>query len=199
MLLRKGLLSCVRLLIASGCILVVPGIFAQSAEIDPGELALRGGIAFGPPGMGSRAFVGGSTGLAISRYGMGLLDVSYLPLGQHTIQGWPDRASVTGSYMLDFGLDLHVRIPVKERLAPYAIIGAGLLWNAVHQQTNGPAGSVVKRGYDQWNGALHTGGGLRYYMGEKWGIRPEIKVIVSKQVYTSMSVGIFYVVPSNWP
>jgi hypothetical protein len=122
-----------------------------------------------------------------------------MPLSSHTIQGWPERTTVSRSYLIDFGIDFHIRIPVKERFAPYAIAGTGLLWNMVRQETVDANRIPVVRHYNQFNAALHTGGGVRYYINENWGIRPELRVIVSKQVYTTFSMGVFYVLPSNWP
>ncbi len=153
-------------------------------------LAVGGGSA----GIGRQPVVAASSGLALSRYAIGLFDFSYMPLGSHTIQGWPDRASVVSSRLMDFGVDFHIQVPVREKWAPYGILGGGLLWNLVEQQM-----ASSKRGYNQFNGALHTGGGVRYYVNEKWGIRSEMRVIVSKHVYHSLDFGVFCIVPSNWP
>ena len=176
--------------------LTSPVASAQSGETDAGEVAALGGIAFET---GTKPALTGSTGISISRYAMAVFDTSFLPLGQHTIQSWPDRSTVDKSYLFDFGLDFHIRIPVKARWAPYGIAGAGLLWNRVRQNAVGPNGVAVVNHYEQFNGALHTGAGLRYYVGQNWGIRPEVKVIVSKHTYTQVLMGIFYVTPSNWP
>jgi hypothetical protein len=175
-------------------------VSAQSGDTDAGEIAGRVGAAFGggSPGMGTQISTGGSSGVAFSRYGMAFIDIGFMPLGQHTIQGWPDRASVNRSYLLDFGVDFHIRVPVRHNLAPYAIAGTGLMWNMVRENATAPSGGPVVNHWNQFNGALHTGGGVRYYVNEKWGIRPEVKVIVSKQIYTSFSVGVFYVVPAGW-
>ena len=121
----------------------------------------------------------------------------FSPVGRQTIQPWPAPDTVNRSYLLDFGFDVHLRVPLKKRWEPYGIIGTGLLWNLVRQQIVSPEGVSTARGYNQFNGVLHTGGGLRYYVNERWGLRPEVKVIVSKQVYTSVSIGVFYVIPSN--
>ena len=166
-----------------------------------GEVAAAAGITSGggSPGMGIRPTFVGGTGVAFSKYGMAMFETAFTSLGQHTIQGWPLAARVQHSYLFDFAVDFHIRIPVKDRWAPYLIAGAGLLWNRVSQRDRDPVTFSSARHFDQFNGALHTGGGVRYYIGEGWGIRPEVKVIVSKQIYTSASVGIFYIVPTTWP
>ena len=201
MLQSRSAWSATTILLAAAWTFAPSRAFAQFGGSDHGELSARGGIAFGggSGGIGAQPLVAGSAGAAFSRYAMVLLDTSYMPLGQHTIQGWPARETVDRSHLLDFAIDFHIRIPIKERMAPYAIVGAGLLWNMVRQNTSGAAGIPVTNHYDQFNGALHTGGGLRYYVGENWGFRPEVKVMVSKQVYTCVSFGVFYVVPAFWP
>lgn len=169
--------------------------YAQS-EGDEGEVAALGGISFAG---GEHPAVTGSAGVAFSRYGMVVLDTSFLPLGNHTIQSWPDRSNVEHSYLFDFGVDFHIRIPVNKRWAPYGIAGTGLLWNTISAHTTDRLGRYGIAHYNQFNGALHTGGGVRYYVREGWGVRSEVKVIVSKQTYTQLLMGVFYVTPSNWP
>jgi hypothetical protein len=185
-------------LAAAGALLSLSpvAVFAQAGESESGEISGLGGVSFGA---GTHAAVTGSTGIKFSRYGMALFDVSYLPLGNHTIQGWPASSTVSHSYLLDFGLDFHVRIPVKERWEPYGIVGAGCLWNLVRQNGITPAGAPTTYHFDQLNGAFHTGGGLRYFIRQNWGVRSEVKVVVSKQIYTEIMTGFFFVVPAEWP
>jgi hypothetical protein len=186
----------------AACLLAVvwgsipPRAFAQAGETNVGEVAALGGGVFGAGGHGSAT---GSAGVAFSRYGMVLFDTSYIPMGRRTIQPWPDPSTINRSLTIDFGFDFNIRVPIKHRWEPYGILGAGVLWNLVRQNTVDKHGIPVVRHFDQWNGALHTGGGLRYYIGHSWGIRPECRVIVSKHVYTQLMVGIFYVTPPDWP
>jgi len=179
-------------------VLTCPAAFAQSGDESAGEVAALGGAAFGGAS-GTQGTVTGGAGLAFSRHGMVMVDTMFMPLGNRTIQSWPDRNTVDRSFLLDFGLDFHIRFPVKPRFAPYAIAGTGLLWGLLRQDTVDRFGRPLVRHFDQFNGALHTGGGVRYYIGDTWGIRPEVKVIVSKHVYTVVQMGIFWVAPPNWP
>jgi hypothetical protein len=172
--------------------------FAQSGETDVGEVAALGGVAVGGAS-GTQGTVTGGAGNAFARHGMVLVDTMFMPLGNRTIQPWPDRRFVDRSFLLDFGLDFHIRFPVKPRFAPYGIAGAGLLWGFFREDTVDRRGRPLVRHFDQFNGALHTGGGVRYYIGDNWGIRPEVKVIVSKHVYTLIQMGVFWVAPTNWP
>ena len=176
--------------------LAPPVASAQSDETGVGEVSALGGLALGA---GARPALTGSSGVAMSRYAIAMFDTSFLTLGQHSIQTLPDRSKIDRSYLFDFGVDFHIRIPVNSRWAPYGILGAGLLWNRVRLATVNALGVSGFVHDDQFNAALHTGAGVRYYMGENWGIRPEVKVIVSKHVYTQILMGVFYVLPPNWP
>ncbi len=179
------------ILLAAVCTFAPATVFAQPGSTGVGEVAGFGGGSFG---IGSQPVVGGSSGVAFSRYGMALIEASYQPLGHRTLQGWPDASAVRGSYLWDFNFSLHIRVPVKNRWEPYGIAGAGFLWNHVNRNATGPDGNAVVYHLDQFNGSFHTGGGLRYYIGENWGIRPEVKVIVSRQTYVRLSFGVFYTV-----
>lgn len=187
---------------ASGILLAVPWALglppasAQSGDRETGEVAAYGSVGFGA---GTQPAVGGSAGVAFSRYGMVLIDASFMPLGKYTIQPWPARSTVQRSFLYDFAMDFHIRIPVKDRWEPYAIAGAGVLWNPLKQNSVDSSGVAVINSYSQCNGAFHTGAGLRYFIGKNWGIRPEVKVIVSKATYTRISMGFFYVTPPDWP
>jgi len=186
--------------VANGTIAVAVGLLlapvacAQSGDTEVGEVALLGGGTFG---LGTHPAVKGSAGVAVSRYGILLIQTSFSPLGNETIR-WPARSTVAQSYLYDFGLDFHIRIPVKERWAPYGILGAGFLWDVTHLYT-GSSGVGPTIRWDQVNGAFHTGGGLRYYVRKNWGIRSELGVIVSTRTYTQFQTGIFYVTPPDWP
>lgn len=176
--------------------LFAPSIaFAQGDETDTGEVAVLGGGTFGA---GQQPAVMGSAGISLSRYGSLQFNTSFIPFGHHTIQPWPDSSTVKQSYLTDFGFDIHIQVPLK-RWAPYGIVGTGLLWDVVHQVSYSQTGAAVSRGFDQFNVAFHTGGGLRYFLGENWGVRSEVRVAVSKLTYTQVSFGIFYVTPPNWP
>ena len=186
--------SILGILVAAGWVFVPATGCAQ-----PGDLTGTGeftGFVAGSFGMGTHPAAGGSAGTDFSRYGMALVEVAYQPLGTRTIQPWPAASTVNRSYLLDFNFCVHVRIPIKSRWAPYAIAGVGLLWDGVKQNSTGPYGNAIFKNFNQFNGALETGGGVRYYIRENWGIRPEAKVIVSKTTYTRVSMGIFYVLPN---
>jgi hypothetical protein len=190
------------------CLLVSPpGTRAQSDETDTGEVSAFGGGTFGLGG--AQPAVGASTGLAFSRYGIGLFEVAYSPLKDNTLRR-RIGAPAESSSLFDFNASFHIRIPVRERWAPYAILGGGLLLNPYRTvllpsgPTDPSTGEPTRPGgatfaVDDFNFGFHTGGGVRYYIRPDWGIRPELKIIVSNRTYARFTVGIFYNMPSGWP
>ena len=179
------------------CVVSPATALAQSGDKDVGEVLGFGGGAFG---VGSHGVVGGSSGIAFSRNGMALVEAAYMPMGNNVLRPRSDYVSPRDSHLFDFNLSFHIRIPVKEKFAPYAILGGGLLWNtysALPVAAVGNPGLYV--GADDFRFGFHTGGGFRYYVKENWGIRPEFKVIVSSQTYSRFTIGIFYNVPPLWP
>jgi opacity protein-like surface antigen len=180
--------------------LIAPAILpAQSGDKDVGEVALFGGGIFG---MGTHPVVGGSSGIAFSKYGMANVEAAFSALGADTLRGVPPSAqpiTVTNqterSHLYDVNVNFHIRIPVQDRWAPYVIIGGGILFNTFRTWVTSQNAYV---GIDNLNFGFHTGGGLRYYIGKYWGIRPEYRVVISNQAYSRFTVGVFYTLPPDW-
>lgn len=171
-------------------------LLAQSGEGDVGEVAAFAGGSFG---IGSHPVVGASAGTAFSRYGMVLIETSFVPLGSQTVRVVPGAPAAESSHLYHFSLSTHIRVPVRERWAPYGILGVGAIWNTYRRSVVNSQGVAVVSHYGDFDFAFHTGGGVRYYIGENWGIRPEVKLIVSRQTYTQFSVGFFATLPTSWP
>jgi opacity protein-like surface antigen len=45
---------------------------------------------------------------------------------------------------------------------------------------------------------FETGGGLRYFVGEKWGVRTELRYTVSHRSFGRMLAGVFYQFDREW-
>jgi hypothetical protein len=155
-----------------------------------------GGGQLGPSG-GIHPLVGAGTGYFFSRYGGYFLESSFAPLGGHALRTQAGTG-IDQSRLYDFAFTGHVRIPIGNRWEPYGIVGAALLYNTYRQTAVNSAGAVVSRGISTTNFGFHTGGGFRYYVRETWGIRPELRIIVSNQTYVGVAVGIFYQFPGEF-
>lgn len=190
---------CGTLAFASLLLLLSPAMaLAQSGEKDVGELAGFGGGGFG---LGSsHGVVGGSSGIAFARNGIALLEAAYMPLGSNVLHPRTDYLSPSNSRLYDFNLSIHIRIPVREKFAPYAILGGGLLWSQYDATSADALRPGIQVGRDEYRFGFHTGAGFRYYVGENWGVRPEYRAIISgNKTYSRFTVGVFYVLPPLWP
>jgi hypothetical protein len=160
-------------------------MFAQSSETDVGEFGASVGGSFGP---GSHVSVAGSSAFSFSRHGMGLLEASFVPLGSDTLRK-NGPSGVRDSQLYDFNFGLNIRVPVRDQWAPYGILAGGLLYNKYYVPA-GVQGAYTRQ--DEFRFGFHTGGGVRYYLGHNWGIKPEFRITVSTRTYTRLTVGIFY-------
>ena len=183
---RKGLMT---MLILTG---IAGGLRAQS-DATGGELAVYGG---GTSGIGTHSLMGASSGIAFSRYALAMLDVSYSRFGNDMLRDWPGRQA-QNSNLYDFNVSAHIRIPINRKWAPYAIAGPSVMWNSYEQLVTGAGGSTSTTSRDDVNFGFHTGGGVRYHINENWGIRPEVRVIISNQTYVAFSLGVFFNVESG--
>jgi len=167
----------------------------ETAGTGAGELSAYAGPVFG---IGSHPAVGGSVGEAFSRYGSVLVDVSYMPLSNETLLSTPLTTSYRHSGLYDFDLCANLRVPVRKRWEAYGILGIGLLYNVYQSAFIGPTGTAFAN-HSKTNFDFSTGGGVRYYIRENWGIRPEVRVFISNRNFVRVAVGVFYDVGVDWP
>jgi hypothetical protein len=78
-------------------------------------------------------------------------------------------------------------------------LGAAILYNPYRVQGVRPDGTVYTFGLDDVKFGVETGGGVRYFVREDWGIRGEYRYTVSTQNFSRIVLGIFYRLPSTWP
>jgi hypothetical protein len=175
-------------------LLTAPLAQAQSDEKDIGELSVYSGGAFGD---GTHAFVGGGAGYAFARYGIGLFNVSFSPLGNDTLRHLPGLDS-KGSHLYDFNYSIHIRYPINSQWAPYGIVGPSVIWNGYSYGVVGANGVRIYVHKDDANFGFHTGAGVRYHVNDHWGVRPEAQVVISARTYLVLSVGFFFNVGPEW-
>jgi len=165
-----------------------PGAYGQPGETGQGEFAIYTGLTAG--GVGTHPAVGASTGIALSRYVLGLFDTSYSPLGSDNLRY--NSAIVTrDSRLYDINFTVQIRVPVMERWEPYTILGAALLYNTYQAQAIQPGNATSVSRHDGKFG-FETGGGVRYYLAETWGVRGEYRYTFSTQNFSRILGGVFY-------
>lgn len=185
------------LLLVIGFTALLPVLHAQNTEPlgDTGELSAYTGVGWG--GLGRHPWVGGSTGISPSKYAVALIDVSFLPLDTETLVHL--QAPTTKSRLYDFNFTVHLQIPTHHRVTPYGLAGPAVLLNTYQIPAVHPNGVAYIAGRNDVKFGFETGGGLRYFINNSWGLRGEYRYTVSTHNFSRILAGVFYQFDSPWP
>ena len=162
----------------------------QAADVDAGttEVAAYGGLV---AGIGTHGTVGGSVGYATTRRLLVLGEFSYIPAGSQELAG-ADFAVKASARAYDFNGGFHLQLLSPDRKAvPYAAVGVG----AVHGSGSGEVtamGQTLSAKVSNTDFYCNLGGGLRYYLSDRWGIRPELKIFAGAGTFARLTIGVFY-------
>lgn len=130
-----------------------------------------------------RVMGGGNVSYAVTKVLMPYGEFSYFP-------GLPRQAAFSaipgGKANFDLPLadvhgGVHIRVPIREkRFVPYGVFGMGLVHNystsyTVNYTVNGVPQSNTFNIASANSFALNFGGGVRYYINQKYGVRVEAK------------------------
>jgi opacity protein-like surface antigen len=188
--------TAVRWIASIGLVIGSTSLFAQPGAIDAGEFAAYTGGTFGQ--IATHPTVGGSSGISFSRYASVLVETSYIPMGNGTLRIYQGIVTARSS-LYDFNVAVHIRIPVKKRWAPYAILAPALLYNTYSTVTASIKPPVYLTGQSDTKFGFETGGGLRYYVRHDWGVQGEYRYTISSQNFSRMLGGVFYQFDGTWP
>ena len=162
--------------------------YAQESLERGDEVSVMSGATLG--GIGTHAIIAGSAGASFSRYIKGVAEAAVIPMNDRTLLP-SGAAQVRGSDLFDFNFALHGGVPIK-KWEPYGIFGLSVLMNPYTAGLRGPSGTLVYVGQRHSKFALESGGGCRYYAGEKWGVRAEYRYTSSSQNFNRLLGGVFY-------
>jgi hypothetical protein len=142
-------------------------------------------------GIGSHGSFGGSLGIPVTDHLILSGDLSYIPLGGASL-------TVLGSTMsssakaFNFNGNLQYQFKPTRAVVPYAGAGLGFLHSSFDTSSSTVgAGSFSATG-SSTDLYFNTGGGLRYYVKERWGFRPEFMIFAGSNTYVRFAGGIFY-------
>jgi opacity protein-like surface antigen len=167
---------------------------AQTDE-DTGEVSAYGGLGFGS--LGSHGSAGAASGIEISKYALGVIDASFMPLGTHTLR--PTSGAASKSRLYDFNFTVHFQVPPHHGWAPYVLMGGGVLLDFYHVTRTGPDGTIYDRGRNDGRFGFETGAGVRYYLRDHWGLKAEYRCTVSSENFSRILFGVFYRFEGPWP
>lgn len=183
----------VRLLIYVGMLGMVMGAGVPGIQAQGVSLVRSGSFELGPFVGASygidkfRAMGGGNVTFAINKYILPYAEYSYFPgIGRTSISNFPGSTSTfttdTSFPLSDFHGGVHIRFPIHESpVVPYAVIGLGGLTHFSRTATAtfvGADGKPMQVPFSVPAGTDFTvnfGGGIRYYMNQRYGIRVEAK------------------------
>jgi Outer membrane protein beta-barrel domain len=149
-----------------------------------GHLGIVGGI-------GSHGSFGGSLGAPVSDRLILAGDLSYIPMGGGSVSvlGATTRSSAKA---FNFNANLQYQFNAAHSVVPYAGAGLGFLHSSFSTSSNflGP-GSVNVQG-SATDLYFNVGGGLRHYVKERWGFKPEFMIFAGPNTYVRLAGGMFY-------
>jgi hypothetical protein len=145
------------------------------------EVGGFGGLSFGN---GETRFMGGgNVAYALTRVVMPYAEVGYFPgIGRKLVSPLAgSRLETRAIPITDFHAGVHLRVPTKDsRVVPYAVIGAGLLHSPTRQERfffgSGANDFIPLTVPSRSDFAVNFGGGLRFYVNERFGFRMEGKM-----------------------
>jgi hypothetical protein len=206
---RKAGMGVVFIAIAvAGCL--PAGCFGQISIMRSGsyEIGGFGGASYGVDHF--RAMGGANVTYAINQWLLPYAEYTYLPGVSRTISqpvpglSGTNAVSTFSTPFSDFHGGVHIRIPLRESpIVPYLVAGIGGLTHFQHARTltytGGDGLSHTIPGTDPQGTdlAFNFGGGVRYYLNERFGFRIEAKGYTTTNtsvtpVFGKVEIGIFY-------
>jgi hypothetical protein len=193
----------------TGACLIPLDCLGQVSVVRSGSFEI-GGFAGASYGVDRyRAIGGGNLTYAVNRWLLPYVEYSYFPGIARTISQTIPGSSVTFQVndsvpFSDFHGGVHIRIPIREsRIVPYLVFGVGGLTHFSHTTTVTYTGAdglqhSIPGGTDPGGTdfAVNFGGGLRYYVNQRFGFRVEAKGYKPDSSITAafgkVEAGIFY-------
>jgi len=159
------------------------GLFAQSRSVVRSGSYEVGGFIGASYGIDEFRFMGGgNVTYAVNKWILPYAEYSYFPgiarKQSRTIPGLTRPLDISYKIPLsDFHGGVHIRMPVREfPIVPYAVFGVGMIHAPSRQfNVNVEGIQVPFTATASTDPAVNFGGGLRYYINQRVGVRAEAK------------------------
>jgi hypothetical protein len=142
-------------------------------------------------GIGSHGSFGGSVGAPISDHLILSGDLSYIPLGGASVT-FNGISSSSSAKAFNFNGNLQYQFKARRATVPYAGVGLGFLHSSFSSSSNVSGAGLMNAQGGSTDMYFNVGGGLRYYVKERWGFRPDFTVFAGSNTYVRFAGGIFY-------
>jgi opacity protein-like surface antigen len=161
---------------------------AQTPE--PGTVEVSGFVG-GISGIGTHPVIGTSAAFTLNRYVKPFAEFSYAPLGNDAYSPVAGTVATQSSNLYHFNAGFQLSHPTTGRIVPYATFGLGFVRSTSEQLLPQPVG-FSRLDIEDTDLAFNIGGGVRFYVTENWGIRPEVQAVATGNSYGRYAVGLFY-------
>ena len=142
---------------------------ASAEEIQKGRKEVLGYVGWNSNNQGG--VYGGGLQVGIARRWLFAGEFGYLPVNRY-------------SHGEEYNFNVHYLFPLKrEDFTPYVLGGLGFQ----HFSSD-----VSRFSTGSTHAGLNIGGGARWKLGRNWGLRPELKIFLSKYTSARYSIGLFY-------
>jgi Outer membrane protein beta-barrel domain len=169
------------------CVALSPEAFAQ----ETGRVEASGMVGL-VSGIGTHSVVGGSVAAAVRNRILVIGELSYIPLGSDSV----DILGVSSDFSaraISFNIGGQYQLRGAGKTTPYVGAGVGFLHSSSSSSvTTSFQGFNFTDGSSDTNAYFSVGGGARYYVNERWGLRPELMIFAGHQTFARASVGVFY-------
>ena len=160
-------------------------------QVDKGQVEVTGQVGL-VSGIGTHGAFGGSIGAGLSDNVLAYGEFLYIPLGSTTLGS---NTLSARSYNFDGGLQYQFR--KYGAMVPYGNVGLGLLRSTASLSSS----SFSFQGFNFNTGGTandfyaNLGGGIRYYVTDNWGFRPEFTIFAGASTFVRIGAGVFYAFP----
>jgi Outer membrane protein beta-barrel domain len=154
----------------------------------PGNMEVAGHLGI-VSGIGSHGSFGGNLAVPVANNFLVSGDLSYIPMGggSVTTNGLTTSA---GARAFNFNGTLQYQFKQTHSFVPYAGAGLGFLHSSFDTSSNlQPGFNVTGSSTDLY---FNVGGGLRYFVNERWGFKPELMIFAGPSTYVRVAAGVFY-------
>ena len=142
-------------------------------------------------GIGSHAVFGGTIGAPVTDKLILLGDLSYIPMGgaSVTINGITTSSSAKA---INFNGTVQYQFTPTRGVVPYAAAGLGFLRSSFETSRSGSGPGTFNVSGSSTDAYFNFGGGLRYYVNERWGFKPDFQFFSGSNTFVRFAGGIFY-------
>jgi len=175
-----------------GAIVICLVMSAASYAQEPREIEANAQVGI-VSGIGTHGSFGGGIGVALTPRIQGYGELSYIPLGgSSSTFAAPIGLQTEGSARaFNFNVGGRYDFSRSGSMAPYAGFGLGILHSS-SSFSSSFGGTTISGGGSSNDFYFNVGGGLRYFVNDRWGWRPEFMVFAGSSTYVRLGGGVFY-------